>query len=86
MRSRALQLLLLTDAQAKALAVRTCVASALTIDCGAKLSEPPGVPGRPPLPHLVHPSALSTRAVGSAHGHASLIHALTHIEYFPIQV
>jgi uncharacterized ferritin-like protein (DUF455 family) len=70
----------MTDTQAKALAVQTCVTSALTIDCRVKQSEPPGVPGRPPRPPLVHPSALATRAVGSAQGHASLIHALTHIE------
>ncbi len=77
MRAHALELLLMTN---KTLAVRAGLASALRVDCDIALDEPPGVPGRPPLPQLVHPSALSNRAVGSAQGHASLIHALTHIE------
>ena len=80
LRAQALQLLLITDPQAKALAVSDCVAEAMAVDCHAGFDEPPGVPGRAPLPPLVHPSALSHRAVGSAQGHASLIHALTHIE------
>lgn len=80
LRAHALQLLLMSDTQAKAAAVRQFAAHTLLVDCGCHFSEPPGVPGRPPLPQLVHPSALATRAVGSTQGHASLIHALTHIE------
>jgi len=80
LRAHALQLLLMPDTQAKAAALTRHATDTLPVDCGLHLSEPAGVPGRPPLPQLVHPSALATRAVGSTQGHASLIHALTHIE------
>ncbi len=80
LRAHALQWLLIADTQAKATAVRQHAAAAMTVDCDICLSEPAGVPGRPAQPQLVHPSALANRAVGSAQGHASLIHALTHIE------
>ncbi len=80
LRTHALQLLQISDTRAKVLAVHQISADALRVDGSAHLVEPPGVPGRPALPVLVHPSALRTRSVGSPQGHASLIHALTHIE------
>jgi len=80
LRAKALQLLLQPYLQHKAQAIRAIEARDCPVDTGAKLPEPDGVPGRPQHPQLVHPSALSKRAVGTPQGHASLIHALTHIE------
>lgn len=80
LRVQALQLLLLPNTMDKAQAVRALKAQDWPVDTGAHLPEPDGVPGRPPHPQLVHPSALSKRAVGTTLGRASLIHALTHIE------
>ena len=80
LRVQALQLLLLSNPQDKALAVSALKAQDWPVDAKAHLPEPDGVPGRPPRPQLVHPSALAKRAVGTVPGRASLIHALTHIE------
>jgi uncharacterized ferritin-like protein (DUF455 family) len=44
------------------------------------LPEPAGLPGRPARPALVPPAALKQRSVATSEGHASLIHALAHIE------
>lgn len=80
LRAQALRLLLLPDTQDKAQAVRALKVQDWPLDTGTQLSEPKGVPGRPPRPQLVQPSALAKRAVGTPQGRASLIHALTHIE------
>ncbi|OOV09256.1 hypothetical protein RF819_17700 [Rhodoferax fermentans] len=80
LRAQALRLLLLPDTQDKAQAVRALKVQDWPLDTGTQLSEPLGVPGRPPRPQLVQPSALAKRAVGTPQGRASLIHALTHIE------
>lgn len=80
LRAQALRLLLLSDTQDKAQAVRALKVQDWPLDTGTQLSEPKGVPGRPPRPQLVQPSALAKRAVGTPQGRASLIHALTHIE------
>ena len=79
LRVAALDVLLCPDADEKA--ARTC---ALPVDApiGADehLSEPAGVPGRPPKPELVAPSRLKQRSVQTLEGRAALIHALAHIE------
>jgi len=80
LRAHALQFLLLPSTQDKARAVRELDTQACLVDAQNHLQEPDGVPGRPQRPQLVHPSALSKRAVGSQEGRASLIHALAHIE------
>ena len=80
LRAHALQLLLLCDTQQKADAVRALAADDLPVDTAQRLAEPAGVPGRPERPALVQPAALKHRAVGTPQGHASLIHALAHIE------
>lgn len=80
LREQALRLLLIGTPQAKAAAVRALNAQVLPVDTQSRLAEPEGVPGRSPRPILVQPGALKHRAVGTPEGHASLIHALTHIE------
>lgn len=80
LRAHALELLLLCNTQQKAAAVRALPASDLAAGTAQPLVEPAGVPGRPERPALVLPAALKHRAVGTPQGHASLIHALTHIE------
>jgi uncharacterized ferritin-like protein (DUF455 family) len=80
LRSQALQRLLLDSTQTKAQELRALDPQAMSVDALARLPEPEGVPGRPQRPLLVQPSALKNRAVGTPEGHASLIHALTHIE------
>lgn len=80
LRQHALRLLQQRQPQDKAAAVLALDASALPVAAETHLEEPAGLPGRPARPELVHPSALKTRAVGSREGHASLIHALAHIE------
>jgi uncharacterized ferritin-like protein (DUF455 family) len=80
LREEALQLLLIGTPQAKAAAVRALNTQDLPVDTRSCLTEPQGVPGRPLRPLLVQPSALKSRAVGTPEGHASLIHALAHIE------
>lgn len=80
LRAQALQLLLLSNTQDKARAVRALDTKDWLVDTHARLQEPDDLPGRPHHPRLVHPNALAKRAVGSPEGRASLIHALTHIE------
>lgn len=80
LRAQALRLLLLCDTQRKAEAVRGLEPENMLIDAASQLTEPAGVPGRPERPALVQPAALKHRSVGTPEGHASLIHALTHIE------
>ncbi len=43
-------------------------------------------PGRPPRPRLVAPRDLPRRSLGSAQGHAALIHAVAHIEFNAIDL
>lgn len=43
-------------------------------------------PGRPERPELVSPQALGQRRVGSAQGHAALLHAIAHIEFNAINL
>ncbi len=80
LREHALRLLQIGSSQVKAAAVRSLNTVDLALDSAACITEPPGVPGRPERPVLVHPSALKNRAVGTLEGRACLIHALTHIE------
>lgn len=44
------------------------------------------VPGRPEKPNLIHPSKLKQRKLGSVQGRATLIHAITHIEFNAINL
>lgn len=80
LRGHALRLLQIESTQDKARQVLALDATGCVLDPTDTLATPPGLPGRPARPRLVHPSQLKTRAVGTLEGRAGLIHALTHIE------
>lgn len=80
LRQQALSLLQLDRLDDKVRAVSALDAGAQALGCDESIHPSLAVPGRPQRPLLVQPGALSHRAVGTPHGHASLIHALTHIE------
>ncbi|MBL4871402.1 MAG: ferritin-like domain-containing protein [Robiginitomaculum sp.] len=46
----------------------------------------PTNPGRPDTPHLVEPSELKRRRLGSVHGRSALLHAIAHIEFNAIDL
>ena len=45
-----------------------------------------GIPGRPPLPLLLHPREVPARGLGSLAGRAALAHAVAHIEFNAINL
>ncbi|MDX1573950.1 MAG: DUF455 family protein, partial [Methylophaga sp.] len=82
LRQQALAILLIEDAAEKAIATRQ-----LTEQCrhsGYQINrqplEAPDIPGRPTKPELVNPKDLPRRRNNRETGHASLIHAICHIE------
>lgn len=80
LRHAALQGLLIPEMQEKAEFVRSLRPAQLALDATENLLEPAGIPGRPARPHLVSPTELQSRAVGTPEGRAGLLHALAHIE------
>ena len=44
------------------------------------------MPGRPPLPRLVHPREVPRRGLGSGAGRAAFVHAIAHIEFNAIDL
>lgn len=88
LRQQALAILLIEDATAKAIATRQ-----LAKQCrqsGYQLNRQPlaapQIPGRPSKPELVNPKALPRRRNNRETGHASLIHAICHIEFNAINL
>lgn len=79
LRREALLLLLTRDVDMKTSGVLQ-LDTMLDIDSTEILQEPPGLPGRPPLPTLVAPGQLKPRSVATVEGRAALLHALAHIE------
>ena len=71
--------LLTKNAVAKAQAV-LALSLDLPIDASAQLSEPPGIPGRPNKPLLVHAKEIKQLPLVTTEGRAALLHALAHIE------
>jgi uncharacterized ferritin-like protein (DUF455 family) len=56
------------------------------VDAALVMAEPAGVPGRPARPLLVPPKAVKQRGLNTREGHATLIHAITHIEFNAINL
>ena len=52
----------------------------LHVPADAPPPEPIRMPGRPPLPRLVHPREVPRRGLGSEAGRAAFVHAIAHIE------
>src|SRR3569832_39985 len=79
LRERALELLLVADADEKA---RRTVALELEQPTGADavLAEPAGVPGRPERPMLVPHTKLKRGSLATRARHAAQQHAVAHIE------
>ena len=81
LRSFALEALLIADPDRRCAAVRELASFDGRVDPLIELAEPAGVPGRPERPILVAPGAVAPRSVHTREGHASLLHALAHIEF-----
>ncbi len=90
LRLSALHCLLECDARRKAQAVTALrlayLAGHVSLDLDAPLRAPNGVPGRPQKPDLVPPLGVKRRAMNTVEGRATLIHALTHIEFNAINL
>lgn len=78
-RHQALHWLRCTDPDAKVRGVRA-LDPAAPVDAHEAIAEPPGIPGRPPLPRLVAHTQLRPRSAHTPQGRAALLHALAHIE------
>jgi len=85
LRRQALHVLLEARPDAKAAAALALDEQA-PLDAAEVLPEPPGIPGRPPLPTLVPHTQLRQRSMGSVEGRAALLHALAHIEFNAIDL
>lgn len=87
LRREALALLQIADPADKAAAVRALAAdTAPTLDTGAVLAEPDGLPGRPAKPALVAPKDVPTRSPFTLEGRAALLHSIAHIEFNAINL
>lgn len=85
LRTAALACLIEIDATSKAAGVRELArlwdAGEIILDACAEISVPSAIPGRPARPELVLPRYLPHRSMVTAEGRATLIHAMTHIEF-----
>ncbi|HWI83602.1 ferritin-like domain-containing protein [Ramlibacter sp.] len=85
LRARALHLLLLTDADQKARETQL-FDLAQPAGAGDSLVAPEGIPGRPARPVLVPHTQLRRGSLATPHGHATLLHAVAHIEFNAINL
>lgn len=71
--------LLARDAMDKA---HRTLALNLAVDIGAQdtIVLPPGIPGRPDLPRMVHATSIKLQSLRLPEGRAALIHSIAHIE------
>lgn len=90
LRLAALSWLIEPDAARKAAGVRELAknwaSGVMTLDVHAEITAPPTIPGRPARPELVLPKALKHRSMVTPEGRATLIHAMTHIEFNAINL
>ena len=87
LRQRALQALCAPDPQEKAALATALFQQAR--QCTLSPAAPPvpdHLPGRPALPHLVHPARVPRRSPATAEGLAALLHAIAHIEFNAINL
>lgn len=86
LRLAALEALSVAEPGAKCAAVQSLCSAPPPLDARVKLTEPPGIPGRPLRPALVPPSQVPWRAADKREGRAALLHALAHIEFNAINL
>ena len=90
LRAAALSWLIEPDAARKAAGVRELARvwalGTMTLDAHAEIIAPATIPGRPARPELVLPKALQHRSMVTPEGRATLIHAMTHIEFNAINL
>lgn len=90
LRAAALSWLLEPDAACKAAGVRALaklwMAGAIRLDTQAQMVAPESIPGRPARPELVLPKDLPHRSMVTPEGRATLVHAMTHIEFNAINL
>ena len=100
LRTRALQVLLIADPQAKAAAARELHAAAtamtaapsplpapeVSLDTAARLVPDTEPPGRPARPRLVAALQVASRSPYTPEGRAALLHAIAHIEFNAINL
>jgi uncharacterized ferritin-like protein (DUF455 family) len=94
LRAAALSHLIASDAAQKAAGVRELArlwnAGEISLDTHAEILAPSlvssEIPGRPAKPELVLPKSLAHRSMVTAEGRATLIHAMTHIEFNAINL
>ncbi len=82
-RRRALEILCLVDPAAKAAQTRALFAGLTdaVIDPTERIETTAELPGRPPLPRLLHARQIPTRTPFTLEGRAAMLHAVTHIEF-----
>ena len=90
LRAAALTWLMESDATRKAAGVRELAklwaAGGMNLDVHAELIAPSAIPGRPERPELVLPKDLPHRSMVTPEGRATLVHAMTHIEFNAINL
>ena len=86
LRDAALAVLREPDPERKVRDTQALAAMPGAIDPGAVLVEPPGLPGRPARPPLVHHTELVQRPLSTPEGRGALLHALAHIEFNAIDL
>lgn len=90
LRAAALSCLLECDAARKVDGVRELAtawaAGKMSLDTQVQIAVPAGLPGRPARPELVLPKDLKHRSMVTPEGRATLIHAMTHIEFNAINL
>ncbi len=86
LRAAALKVLCLDHPADKAAAARALFAAPGPLDTQAALAAPRTLPGRPPLPRLVHPADVPKRSPFTVEGRAALLHAVAHIEFNAINL
>lgn len=87
-RQQALAILCLADPAQKAAAAQALYAQLgpTAIDAETTWPEPAALPGRPPLPRLLHAKQVPTRTPFTLEGRAALLHAICHIEFNAINL
>lgn len=90
LRAAALSWLIERDAASKAAGVRDMASKwasgGMSLDTHAELLAPATIPGRPARPELVLPKDLKHRSMITPEGRATLVHAMTHIEFNAINL